>query len=68
MKGGTYARALNKGFTQEQAGFLGLFGAEIKDEASERVHRELAERAAKAPWLARVLRKLADMVDNHNEQ
>ena len=64
MEGGTYARALSVGFNEEQSGFLARFGAEIKDEAVERVQRDAKLKAEEAPWLARVLRALADKIDN----
>lgn len=37
MDGGTYAEALKVGFTPEQSGFLGRFGAETKSECAEEV-------------------------------
>lgn len=41
MKGGTYARALEAGFTEDQATFFSHFGIDTKNEALERVKQEI---------------------------
>lgn len=40
MKGGTYAEAIKAGFTEEQAGMLGRFGAEMKSEVIDYLKTE----------------------------
>ena len=41
MKGGTYARAIEVGFTEDQAGFFSHFGIDLKQEALDRVKEEI---------------------------
>jgi hypothetical protein len=61
MIGGTYAEALKAGFTEEQAGFLGRFGGEIKDEARSSIHEELKTKEfAKKAKLDAVIAKIVE--------
>jgi len=43
MQGGTYARALDAGFTDKQATFFSHFGIDLKNETADRLKQELDE-------------------------
>lgn len=57
MKGGTYHNALEAGFNEKQAGFLGRLGGETREEAVDSVFEKLEEQRRVKAQKRKELRK-----------